>query len=75
MALVSLERACCSDPSFTKLLAQGVLQGTGIPADGGGVGLHPKLMLRAHCSDTSITKLLAQGVLHGAGVTGESVLF
>jgi hypothetical protein len=75
MALVSLERARCSAPSLTKLLAQGVLKGTGIPADRGGVGLHPKLMLRPHCSDPSITKLLAQGTLNGIGVTGEGALF
>ncbi len=30
MVLVSLERAECSDPSFTKLLAQGALHGTGV---------------------------------------------
>jgi hypothetical protein len=37
MALVSLERG-----QFTKLLAQGALHGTGVPGDGGGVGLHPE---------------------------------
>jgi hypothetical protein len=33
MELVSLERAHCSDSSFTKLLAQGALQGAGISGD------------------------------------------
>jgi hypothetical protein len=35
MVLVSLERAQCSDPSFTKLLAQGALHGAGIPGESG----------------------------------------
>jgi hypothetical protein len=34
-ALVSLERVQCSDPSFTKLLAQRVLHGTGVPGESG----------------------------------------
>jgi hypothetical protein len=33
MALVSLERAHCSDPPFTKLLAQGPLHGSGVPGE------------------------------------------
>jgi hypothetical protein len=62
MVLVSLERAECSDPSFTKLLAQGALQGAGV-------------LERTCCSDSSFTKLLAQGALHGAGIPGESRIF
>jgi hypothetical protein len=33
MALVSLERARCSDPSFTKPLAQGALHVAGVPGE------------------------------------------
>jgi hypothetical protein len=33
MALVSMVRARCSDPSFTKLLAQGALHGAGVPGE------------------------------------------
>jgi hypothetical protein len=62
MALVSPERARCSDPSLTKLLAQGALQGAGV-------------LERTCCSDSSFTKLLAHGELHGAGVPGESAMF
>jgi hypothetical protein len=35
MALVSLERAHCSDLSFTELLAQGALHGAGVPGESG----------------------------------------
>jgi hypothetical protein len=33
MVLVSLERAHCSDPPFTKLLAQGPLHGAGVTGE------------------------------------------
>jgi hypothetical protein len=87
MALVSLERAHCSDPSFTKLLVQGTLHGAGVPGEcivlirplqNYLLREHYKALVfleRAHCSAPSFTKLLAQGALHGAGVPGESALF
>ncbi len=62
MALVSLVRAHCSDPSFTKLIAQG-----------GCMALVS--LVRAHYSDPSFIKLLAQGALQVAGVPGDSALF
>ncbi len=88
MALGSLERGECSDPSFTKLLAQGVLHGAGVPGestmflsvlDKTTCSRESFMALvsleRGQCSDPSFTNLLAQGALHDTGVPGESVLF
>ncbi len=82
-----LERAKCSNPSFTELLAQGALDGAGIPGESI-VLIRPvqnyllreccmalMSLERAECSDPSFTKLLAQGALQGKGVSGESGMF
>ncbi len=62
MALVSLERAHCSDPSSQNYLHRERCMAL-------------MSLEREHCSDPSFTKLLAQGALHGGCVPGESGMF
>jgi hypothetical protein len=76
MALVSLERAHCSNPSFTTTCSESAAW---CPWTERVVLIRPlqNYLLREHCmelsslerercSDPSFTKLLAQGVLYGA---------